>query len=356
MPPSPLLTAPGTLGHVRADGRLECVACAHRCALGDGQTGRCGVRHREHDRLLVPFGYVAARRIRPIETNTVYHVVPGARALTFGMYGCDLACPYCHNARISQALRDGRDIAPTPIAAGALVDEAVAAGCDAVAAAYNEPMIAAEWVHAVFAIARGRGLATVVVSDGNTTPEALTYLRPVTDVYRVDLKGFTAGQYAQLGGRLTTVVDAIGAARALGYWVEVVTLVVPGFNDDLAGLRGLARTLVAIDASMPWHLNAFQPRYRWRDRPPPSAGLLAAAAGSAYARGLRHVYVGNVGDRFAALQHTRCPACQALLVTRQDYRALEVRLVDGTCPECGTPVGGVWTARRASDRVVPSAS
>lgn len=314
------------------------------------------MRHREGDRLLVPFGYVAARRIRPIETNTVYHVVPGARALTFGMYGCDLACPYCHNARISQALRDRRDIMPAPIAAGALVDEAVAAGCDAVAAAYNEPMITAEWVHAVFTAARCHGLATVVVSDGNTTPEALAYLRPVTDVYRVDLKGFTEAQYAQLGGRLTAVIDAIGTARALGYWVEVVTLVVPGFNDDLGGLRGLARTLVAIDAGMPWHLNAFQPRYRWRDRPPQSPGLLATAAGSAYARGLHHVYVGNVGDRIAALQHTRCPACHAVLVTRQGYRTLDVRLVDGACPDCGTTVGGLWTARRASGRVVPSAS
>jgi pyruvate formate lyase activating enzyme len=163
-------------------------------------------------------------------------------------------------------------------------------------------------------------------------------------VYRVDLKGFTEPQYVQLGGRLATVLDAIGTARALGYWVEVVTLVVPGFNDDLAGLRGLARALVAIDPEIPWHLNAFQPRYRWRDRPAPSAALLVAAAGSAYARGLRHVYVGNLGDRAPALEQTRCPACHAVLVTRQDYRALDVRLVDGRCPACDTAVAGLWAS------------
>ncbi len=344
MPPADLSTAPGTLAHHRTDGRLQCVACAHRCALADGQAGRCGVRRRDGDWLLVPFGYVAARRIRPIETNTVYHVRPGMAALTFGMYGCDLACPYCHNARISQALRDDIEATPSPISAGALADEAVAGGCGAVCAAYNEPMIAAEWVHAVFTAARARGLATVVVSDGNTTAEALAYLRPVTDVYRVDLKGFTEAQYAQLGGRLATVLEAIGTARALGYWVEVVTLVVPGFNDDVAGLRGLARTLVDIDPGLPWHLNAFQPRYRWRDRPPQSAGLLVTVAGSAYARGLRHVYVGNVSDRVASLEHTRCAACHAVVVRRQGYRALEVRLVDGGCPECGTAVAGLWAA------------
>ena len=344
MPRAELWTTPGTLARLRGDGRLECVACAHGCLLGDGQTGRCGVRHRDGGRLLVPFGYVAARHVRPIETNTVYHVVPGAAALTFGMYGCDLACPYCQNARISQALRDGGEVDPVPVSASALVDEAVAAGCGAVCAAYNEPMIAAEWVRAVFAAARARGLVTVVVSDGNTTAEALAYLRPATDVYRVDLKAFTEPQYAQLGGRLATVLDAIGTARALGYWVEVVTLVVPGFNDDLAGLRGLARALVAIDPEIPWHLNAFQPRYRWRDRPAPSAALLVAAAGSAYARGLRHVYVGNLGDRAPALEQTRCPACHAVLVTRQDYRALDVRLVDGRCPACDTAVAGLWAS------------
>jgi len=337
---------PGDLYVAAADGRLECLACAHRCALRDGQTGRCGVRQRVGDRLLVPFGYVAERRIRPIETNTVYHVRPGTRALTFGMYGCDLACPYCHNARISQVLRDGGEVSPAAVSAGALADEAVAAGCAAVCAAYNEPMIAAEWVHAVLSAARARGLTTVVVSDGNTTPEALAYLRPVTDVYRVDLKGFSEAQYAELGGHLMTVVGAIATARDLGYWVEVVTLVVPGLNDDLAGLRGLARTLAAIDPGMPWHLNAFQPRYRWRDRPPPSPGLLVAVAGSAYARGLRHVYVGNVPG-VAALQHTRCPACQATLVTRQDYQTLEVRVRDGRCPDCGVAIAGVWSARAA---------
>ena len=129
-----------------------------------------------------------------------------------------IACPYCQNARISQALRDGGAVVPKWIVADALADQAVAARCSAVCAAYNEPMIAGEWVRAVFAAARARGLTTVVVSDGNTTDEALAYLRPVTDVYRVDLKGFTDAQYVELGGRLAPVLDAIGTARALGYW------------------------------------------------------------------------------------------------------------------------------------------
>jgi pyruvate formate lyase activating enzyme len=294
--------------------------------------------------MLVPSGYVAARRIRAVETNTVYHLLPGARALVFGMYGCDLRCPYCHNWQVSQALReDAARAAPEPITAAALAEEAVRAGCGVVAAAYNEPMIAAEWVHAVFQQARARGLRTAIVSDGNTTREALEFLRPVTDVYRVDVKGFTEEQYAELGGTLSVVLDAVGMARSLGYWVEAVTLVVPGFNDHLQGLRWLAREIAGIDRDLPWHLNAFYPRYRWRDRPPQGAGLLVSAAGAAYARGLRYVYVGNLADRLPELSHTRCAGCRRVLVERRDYQTQSVALVAGRCPDCGRSAPGIWT-------------
>jgi pyruvate formate lyase activating enzyme len=338
-------TARGALVRSRPDGRLECLACAHRCALSEGARGVCGVRLRRGDALEVPFGYVAARRIRPVETNTIYHVLPGALAMIVGMYGCDLRCPYCHNWRLSQALRDDTGPpAPEAVTAAGLADLAVGAGCRVVAAAYNEPMIAAEWLHAVFTEARARGLVTAVISDGHTTREALAYLRPVTDVYRIDLKGFTEEQYRALGGRLAPVLDAIVTARALGFWVEVVTLVVPAFNDDLAGLRRIAAALAAIDPGMPWHLNAFHPRHRWRDRPRQGGGLLVSAAGAAYARGLRHVYVGNLADSVRELAHTRCGDCRAVVVERCDYRTVRVDLRDGACPACGARVPGLWTA------------
>lgn len=293
--------------------------------------------------MFLPFGYVARRYVRAVETNTVYHVESGAKALTFGMYGCDLRCPYCHNWKLSQALRENAPgDGPVTISPEALVDEAVAAGCRVMCAAYNEPMIAAEWVRAVFLRAKARGLCTMVVSDGHTTPEALAYLRPVTDAFRVDLKGFDAAQYKVLGGRLAPVLAAIAEARRLGYWVEVVTLVVPGLNDDAQGLRSLARELVALDASLPWHLNAFQPRYRMRDRPPMGPELLVSVAGAAYARGMRFVYVGNVTSAFAELEHTRCPGCHAVVVERRNYRTIRNHLIAGACRACGERIPGLF--------------
>lgn len=335
-------TSRGVLFEPLPGGSLRCSACAHRCVLPAGSRGSCGVRRHVDGALQVPFGYVARKYVRPVETNTIFHVLPGALALTFGMFGCDLRCPYCHNAKVSQALRDGPSAEePIDVSAEALVDEALDAGCQVLCAAYNEPMIAAEWVHAVFSRAKRRGLVMALISDGNSTPEALAFLRPVSDVFRVDLKGSSEAHYRELGGRLGPVLASIREARRLGFWVEVVTLVVPGLNDDLAGLRGLADELCAIDAGLPWHLNAFVPRYRLRDRQSTAPELLMSAAGSAYARGLEYVYVGNL-PATAELAHTRCPACHATLVRRFDYRTQESRLERGACPDCRRPVPGLF--------------
>ena len=327
---------------VHKDGVLRCVACAHRCAFPDDRVGACGTRHSRGGTLYAPRGWVARRYVRAVETNTVYHVLPGAKALTFGLYGCDLRCPYCHNSRISQALRDGaEDESATPITAEALVNEAIAAGCEVICAAYNEPMIAAEWVVEVFTEAKARGLVTVIVSDGHTTPEALAFVRPVTDCYRVDLKGFSAEQYKTLGGRLEPVLAAIREAKRLGMWVEVVTLVVPGFNDDARGLRDLAKHIAAVDVGIPWHLNAFQPRYRMTDRPAMDTGTLVSLAGTAYARGLQFVYASHTG--FVELEHTRCPSCHTLLVERDNFTTRKSLIgPDGTCPACAARVPGLF--------------
>jgi len=325
-------------------GRLRCTACAHRCVFDGPRHGACGVRFVTGDELRAPYGYVARRYVRSVETNTIYHVKPGALALTFGMYGCDLRCPYCQNARVSQALRENvSGEVPVPITAEALADEAVAAGCGVICAAYNEPMIAAEWVHAVFAAARARGLVTAIVSDGHSTPEALAYVREVTDVFRVDLKGFSPEHYKALGGRLEPVLESIREAKRLGLWVEVVTLVVPDFNDDPRGLRGLARELAAIDSEIPWHLNAFYPRYRMKDRRRTPVETLVSAAGTAYARGLRYVYVGNLAREQPHLASTRCPSCAEILVERFDYATRgPPKIEGGRCAKCAAEIPGIW--------------
>src|SRR5262249_32529303 len=98
-------TVPGTLAWPEED-RVRCVACGHRCLIGEGRRGICKVRFVEGGQLRVPFGYVGALQCDPVEKKPFFHVYPGSAALTFGMMGCDLHCPYCQNWVTSQALRD----------------------------------------------------------------------------------------------------------------------------------------------------------------------------------------------------------------------------------------------------------
>jgi pyruvate formate lyase activating enzyme len=79
-----------------------------------------------------------------------------------------------------------------------------------------------------------------------------------------------------------------------------------------------------------------------RDRPATDPALLVVIAGAAYARGLRHVYVGNVADRVRELSHTRCPCCYAVLIERENYVTRSVALRDGACPQCGARLPGIW--------------
>ena len=92
--------------------RVRCYACGHRCTIADGFDGVCRVRFNRGGKLLVPHGYVGALQLDPVEKKPFFHALPGARALSFGMLGCDFHCGYCQNWLTSQTLRDPSAIAP----------------------------------------------------------------------------------------------------------------------------------------------------------------------------------------------------------------------------------------------------
>src|SRR5204862_6026427 len=120
-----------------------------------------------------------------------------------------------------------------------LVQDALAQGARVLVSTYNEPLITSEWAVAVFKEAKAAGLLTGFVSNGNGTPQVLEYIRPWVDLYKVDLKSFDDRHYRQLGGRLQPILDTIRRLYEMGFWVEIVTLLVPGFNDSDDAIGGL---------------------------------------------------------------------------------------------------------------------
>src|SRR5213592_4266449 len=225
------LTTVGALWKAEGD-RVRCFACGHRCLIGEGRRGICKVRFNQGAQLRVPFGYVAALQCDPVEKKPFFHVHPGSDALTFGMMGCDFHCPYCQNWVTSQALRDPAAVAPIQnVTPEQLVGAARRLDASLVVSSYNEPLITAEWAVAVFQNARAAGLRCAFVSNGNATAEALDFLQPWIVAYKVDLKSFDDKHYRQLGGTLAHVTETIRMVCERGLWLEVVTLLVPGFND-----------------------------------------------------------------------------------------------------------------------------
>jgi len=340
------LTTEGELYEKLPDSRVRCYACGHYCLIPEGRDGVCKVRFNREGTLFVPSGYVATSlQMDPIEKKPFFHVMPGARTLSFGMLGCDYHCGYCQNWITSQAIRDpGAVAAPARVTAEEIVRVAVKHQAPVITSTYNEPLITSEWAVSVFKLAKARGLRTAYVSNGNATPEVLDYLRPWLDLYKVDLKGFDDKSYRKLGGKLETVLRTIQLLVEKGFWVEVVTLIVPGFNDSDEELRGLARFLAGVSRDIPWHVTAFHPDYKMTDRGWTPVKALSRAAEIGQAEGLRFVYAGNRPGQTGSLENTYCPACQAVLIERVGFEVLANHLTaTGACPTCATRIPGVWS-------------
>jgi len=340
-------TREGTLYDVLPDGRLRCYACGHCCPLPEGAIGVCKVRFNEGGRLLVPWGYVGGVQCDPIEKKPFFHAHPGALAYSFGMLGCDLHCGYCQNWVTSQALRDPNAVAP-PLRTSPeqLVQDALRLRARAIVSTYNEPLITSEWAVAVFKEAKAARLTTGYVSNGNGTPQVLEYLRPWVDLYKVDLKSFDDRHYRQLGGRLEPILDTIRRLRAMDFWMEIVTLLIPGFNDSRDELERLTAFIASVSPDIPWHVTAFHGDYKMTDPDNTTAEMLLTAADLGRANGLRYVYAGNLPGSVGDLEDTRCASCGDLLISRYGYHIRDYRLTpEGRCPSCATLVPGRWSPR-----------
>jgi pyruvate formate lyase activating enzyme len=343
-------TAEGKLCESLADGAIRCVACGHRCLIREGRRGICRVRFNQGGKLLVPRGYAAALQCDPVEKKPFFHVLPGADAFTFGMLGCDFHCGYCQNWVTSQALRDERATTDAvDISADTLIALAEQQDARLVVSSYNEPLITAEWAMEVFGPARARGFVTGFVSNGNATPEALDFIQPLTDCYKIDLKTMNDRHYRQLGGVLAHVLDAIGLVHERGIWLEVLTLVIPGFSDDPGDLRAAARYIAGIDPNIPWHVTAFHEDYKFRGMGNTTADVLVRACEIGAEEGLNFIYAGNLPGRVGRWEHTWCPGCRALLVERLGYHILRNRVgIRGVCPDCDAVIPGIFANPRGS--------
>ncbi len=329
--------------HQLDDGRLQCDLCPHRCRLQDGQRGRCFVRARHGDRLvLTTYGRASGFCVDPIEKKPLHHLLPGSSVLSFGTAGCNLSCRFCQNWELSTSREIDtltEEAAPADIAA-----TAEALGCASVAVTYNDPVIFHEYAVDVAAACRERGIRTVAVTAGFVEPEPRRQFYAAMDAANIDLKAFTSAFYRQLcGARLEPVLDTLRyVAHETDVWLEVTTLLIPGHNDSDAEVAELAGWIASeLGADVPLHLTAFHPAHRMTDVAPTPPTTLRRARRIALACGLRFVYTGNVRDPDGAA--TTCPGCGTAVIVRDGYRLVGYHLDErGCCLACGTRLPGIF--------------
>ena len=253
------------------------------------------------------------------------------------------ASPAVATDQPKEALRDEDAVAlPHFVEADELVRTALRQQAPVVVSTYNEPLITADWAGRIFEQARAKGLVCGFVSNGNATPEVLDFLRPLVDLYKVDLKTFSDKNYRKLGCKLDSVLESIALLKEMGFWVEIVTLVVPGFNDGDDELRAIAKFIAGVSKDIPWHVTAFHPDYKMTEPPRTSIQELDRAYHAGKDAGLDFVYAGNLPGNVGERENTYCPGCGALLIQRHGFYIEENRMNGSACPDCGHAIAGVW--------------
>ncbi|HIJ91724.1 MAG: AmmeMemoRadiSam system radical SAM enzyme [Desulfobulbaceae bacterium] len=326
-------------------GHVRCQLCRHNCLIAEGHRGICKVRENRDGTLYsLNYGRLISENIDPIEKKPIFHLLPGSRSYSIATVGCNFHCKHCQNYEISQYPRRHGQSGDFP---GALrtpeqvVDAAQRSGCQSISYTYVEPTIFYEFALDTARLARAAGLKNIFVSNGYTGPEATRELAPCLDANNIDLKSFTDKFYKEVcGAKLQPVLDTIRLMKELGVWVEVTTLVIPGWNDSDEELRDIALFIKSISPDIPWHVSRFWPTYIMTDRPPTPHQTLFRAREIGLTEGLRYVYVGNIpGDTG---ENTLCPTCGKTVIERTGFTVNRQRMTNGNCDHCQTPIAGIF--------------
>lgn len=322
---------------------VQCFLCSHNCRIRDGHRGICQVRENRGGTLFsLVYGRMISENVDPIEKKPIFHLLPTSLSYSVSTVGCNFRCRHCQNYDISQyPSLHHNEIAGNLRKPEEIVASASQQGCASISYTYVEPTIFYEFALDTARLATEQGIKNIFVSNGYTSPDATRQLAPFLDANNIDLKAFTDKFYREVcGARLQPVLDTIILMKELGVWVEVTTLIIPGWNDSAAELRDIAEFICSVDANIPWHVTRFYPTYQMTDRPATPAATISKAREIGLAAGLQHVYTGNMPD--LAGESTYCANCGETLIARTGFSATIIGLKDGHCQNCQTALPGVF--------------
>lgn len=315
--------------------RVHCLLCPQGCRIKEGGLGVCRVRVNRGGTLYsANYGRVASYGLDPIEKKPLYHFHPGSQIFSLGALGCNLSCGFCQNWQISQ--EDSSTVTMMPEEAVEMAARMSGkTACIGLAYTYSEPIMWYEYVLEASSLAKERGLANVLVTNGYVNPEPLAELLPHVDALNVDVKAFRDEFYRKVcGGKLPPVLLTVEAARRAGCHVELTTLLIPGLNDEEDEIRELVDWVADLGPDIPVHFSRYFPAYKM-ERPPTPVETLRRARAIAREK-LHHVYIGNVPGNDG--NETICQACGKPVITRRGFAPVSYRLDGKRCGQCGAGI------------------
>jgi len=325
------------------DKRVRCNVCRRRCIISPGKYGYCKTRLNKDGILYtLIYGKVSSFSLNPIEKKPLYHFYPGTIYFSLGSLGCNFKCPGCQNWDISHVSVEKIITGAKKITPEESIAMSIRYRCQGISWTFNEPTIWLEYTLDGARLAKKRGLYTVYVTNGFITPEGLAVIGQYLDVFRVDIKGFSEATYKRISGvnALSGVLESTKLAmHKYHMWVECVTNITPGINDDEDELEAMARWIKdELGADTPWHVTRFYPWLELSNIPITPLNKLKRIQKIGYNTGLHYVYLGNVpGDPG---ENTYCYTCRELLIERDGFTVTKLNIKDNKCPNCGTEIYG----------------
>jgi pyruvate formate lyase activating enzyme len=322
------------------NGKVHCFLCSHHCRIAPDQFGICGVRQNQNGTLwTLVYGDVIAEHVDPIEKKPLYHFLPGSKSYSIATIGCNFKCSFCQNWQISQVSKKAGNIKGEEVIPEDIVRIAKKERCESISYTYTEPTIFFEYAYDIAKLAKKEGILNNFVTNGYMTKEAIEMIRPYLDSANVDLKFFDDDSYKRMcGGKLQPVLDSIRHMHDVGIWIEVTTLVLPGKNDSMEQLKGIAEFIANIDKDIPWHISRFHPDYEFLNIEPTHIETLINAKAIGGNAGLRYVYLGNTIEG----NNTYCPDCKNLLIEREIFSIMQNNIKNSKCQKCNTKIQGVF--------------
>jgi len=325
-----------------SENRVRCNLCNHFCIIGDGKTGICGVRINKKGKLYsLVYGKLVAENVDPIEKKPFYHFLPGSLSYSVATCGCNFSCSFCQNYEISQSPREQGILETLEVKPEDVIKSAKQSNCKSISYTYTEPTIFFEFAYDTAKIAKENGLKNNFVTNGYMSKKSLEMISPYLSAANVDLKGDENFYRKLCKAKRGPVIENIKMMKELGIWVEVTTLLIPGYNDSEEQIREIGEIIKDISIDIPWHISRFFPTYKMEDNVPTSVSLIKKAREIGFELGLKYVYTGNIiGDEG---ENTYCIKCKSILIKRYGYIILENNIKNGTCKFCGEKIEGIFS-------------